>query len=578
MRSNEARKMSPESGSDPERKPRLIDKMVEESPEAKAESAGDRFAADAGEFMRLQDRAVEKALELSKLEDNPLGAKEQAKAALEKEMSSIQRSIDAVADKYGAGTEDFVADAMTMKDLDAQMAQKKARIKELNGIKETMNFPGGERGLSFELDYLTDQVVDLSSKMGEIKGGYNAKEKIGKKELASLTGAEIDSFVNGAIKENPFADLKDEEIDAALESLDQPILLTKEMQKKPEQNAEYTDAIEGAKSVDDLKIVINHMGAIAGTGGKKYESGDLMAKIDHAMVFPSLLGEITRTNGLREKVRELIKHDRENAEAKKAFEDARVREKLGPMIDEELAEGAPAAENGKKPLEAEGFDAKDEKWFAQGKEISAQHQRGEEWTMGKLPAETKDDAWQWADEMVEGSKDAPSKEEAQDLVEKNELPPEQKAAVMKDIAALKDRIKELEEGTFVYEGEHENMQVLKDSSPGIKDLEAKLREQYGLDADTLLEKKALSSVESFKIGLKGIFNRDFKRTLKAYEKKTREWSDSKQELADSEMLLSDPKAYAEKSARRLMRTMIVRANQNARNTTRPPGSPLGIRF
>ncbi|MEY4744087.1 MAG: hypothetical protein RL272_32 [Candidatus Parcubacteria bacterium] len=607
MRNAEARNMQPESksGPDSERKPRLIEGMVEETPESKTETAGDRFAADADAFNSLQERAVNKALELAKLEEGPLAANQDAKGALQKEMDSIQASVDAVADKYGEGTEDFVADALAKRDLEAQLAQKTARIKELNGIKESMNFPGGERGLSFEINYVTDQLGEILGKIDALKKGYDAKEAAAKKDLASISDSEIDAFVDGAIKENPFAGLKDEEIDGALSTLDEPILLTPEMQKKPKQSAEYTDAIHAVNSIDDLKVVINHMGAIEGTGGRTYSAEELMTKIDHAARFPVLLGEITRTNGLREKVGELIKAQRENEEAKRAFESEQRREKIEKMIEETLAEGgggpteigdmplAAGLEQRKEPTMSDAdfdkalkalpdtsaagksrgahdakIDALAEKWFAEGEAMSEAHARGE----------TPDEWTEVQDDWIVAAEAAPSKEEVADVVEKNELSPERRALVEKDIAVLKARIKELEEGVYTYEqGASESVQIRKDLAPGIKDVEAKLREQFGIDADTLMEKKALSPVESFKFGLKGLFNRDFKKTMKMYEDMTREWSEAKQELAENEMLLRDPQGYAERSARRLMRTLLVRANQAARAKPQS-GSPFNMRF
>jgi len=569
--------------------------MVNETPETKAETPGEMFAGDAGDFNRLQDRTVDKALELSKLEDNPLASPE-AKAKLQKEMADLQLMIDAVVESY-PNVEDFVADAMSMRDLETQLVQKQARVKELNLLKETMNFPGGERALSFELDYVTDQVVDLNRKMDSLKKGYDAKEKVAKQDLAGLTGPEIDAFVDGALKENHFAGLKDEEIDAALSGLEQPILLTPDMMKKPEQSAEYTDSIAAAKSVDDLKIVVDHMGTVEGTGGKKYSSQELMQKIDNAMIAPILLGEITRTNGLRDKVRELIKMHRENAEARDKY----MQERIGGMIDEELAKAGPQPEMGAQPLNAAEFeqpkaesrgvsitpesharavesmkkakeaatDKMEQDFFNKGEEMNEVHVRGEEYQ------ETID----VQDEWILDEQDAPSKAEVKDVVEKNELSPERKAMVEGEIRKLENQIYDLEAGAEYVERDEKGKITGVDHRPGMKELETKLREKYGLDADTMMEKKALSPLEGLKLGLKGLFSRDFKRTMQMYEQRMNEWSDAKQRLEEAKMELRDPRGYAEAMSRRYMKTMLLRAKQSARSSgPRAGSSPLGMRF
>lgn len=594
MSSAEARRMSPEEQSAPksERKPRVIEEMVRETPEAKAETPGEMFAADANDFMRLQDRSVDKALELSKLEDNPLASPE-AKAKLQKELDDLQAMIDGVVEGY-PDTEDFVADAMAMRDLEVQMAKQKGRVKELNAIKETMNYAGGERMLSLDINFAADKVVELSRKMDQLKQGYDAKEKVAKENLAGLTGAEIDAFVDGALKENHFADLKPEEIDAALEGLEQPILLTPDMMKKPEQNAEYTDAIAAAKSVDDLKIVIDHMGDINGTGGKNYSRKDLSAKIDHAMIAPILLGEITRTNGLRDKVRELIKMHRENEEARDKY----MQERISGMIEEELASAGPQPDKGAEPLNADDLetpkpesrvsitpeshakavesmkkakeaasDKMEQDWFAKGDEMNEVHARGEEYQ------ETID----VQDEWILDEQDAPSKEEVKDVVEKNELSPERRAVVEAEIQKIENQIYDYEAGAEYIERDDAGKVTGVDHRPGMKELEAKLREKYGLDADTMMEKKALSPLEGLKLGLKGLFSRDFKRTMQMYEQRMNEWSDAKQRLEEAKMELRDPRGYAETMSRRYMRTMLLRAKQSA-STPRTGGSPLGMRF
>ncbi|HTM68401.1 MAG TPA: hypothetical protein VL426_03820 [Candidatus Binatia bacterium] len=529
MSKAEARREAPQEQPESEHKPKLIDEAVSEAPEMEPASG---FMADADEFNRLQERAVNKALELDKLEDIPVGAKEQAQASLQKEMESIQGSIDKVVGKYGADAEDFVADAITKRDLETRIAAKRAELEKLSKI-EGINYRGGSRLKDMEKSALMEQLADLHAEQAELlsRQAMEVSDSMlaegAKLDLAEMTDKDIENAVD-AIRANPFEDLKDSEIDAVVEDLDGPVIeVTDEM--LADQAKE--DTVNAVSSFDDLKIVLDHMKTVKGSGGKEYSAAELSKLIDQARVAPVLLGEITRANGLRDKVRELIRAERENEDAKKEH-DAEETEK--------------------------GF-------FKKGEAMSEAHARGEEY----------EEVLEVSDDMILSDEQV-SAEEVKDLVEKNELSPERKAGLEKEVKALRDEIGRLEAGRFVYEGP-ENMQVLKDIEPGIWQLEASLKEQTGLSADDLMEKKVMSSMARFKLGVKSLFNPTFKKTMQMYEERTREWADAKDRLASAELELRDPQGYADLMQKRLMKTMLLRAKQ-AQSPRSSSGSPFNMRF
>lgn len=87
----------------------------------------------------------------------------------------------------------------------------------------------------------------------------------------------------------------------------------------------------------------------------------------------------------------------------------------------------------------------------------------------------------------------------------------------------------------------------------------------------------MSPLARMKLGVKSLFNRNFKKTMQMYEERTREWSDAKDRLVSAELELRDPQGYADVMQRRFMRTMLLRAKQGM-SSSGPKGSPLGMRF
>jgi len=74
----------------------------------------------------------------------------------------------------------------------------------------------------------------------------------------------------------------------------------------PAENELGLAALRNATDIDSLKAAVKTLGKIEGRQGQEYPADELNELIDQAVKFPVLLNRITRANGLREKVGELI--------------------------------------------------------------------------------------------------------------------------------------------------------------------------------------------------------------------------------------------------------------------------------
>lgn len=609
MRSAEARKM-PEGSENPEseRRPKLIESAGQEQMESKAETAGATFAADADEFVRLQDRAVNKALELSKLEDNPLGAgQEQAKASLQKEMDSIQRSIDSVVDKYGDGAEDFVSDAMTRHDLETQIAAKKQKLAELNKMTDFTNYPGGRRGADAEMDWLADKVVELSKKSGDLERARDTQAKLGKAEFAKVSNDDIEALVQRI--DNPFAGLKDEEIDAALSTMEagamerthvdksgkelsevevslreiqemhkqdmaekaqmsketaEALEMAKEASAEALREKELESAISSANSVEDLKAALEKAGTVTRSDGKAYDNAELSKMIDFAAEAPVVLGMVTRKHGLRDKLRSLVS---------------------GMWKREEPVLLTPDMMK-KKP----GFTEAEEAFFAKGEQMSKDNAEGwqevedHEIIDVKFPDLTDEEVDAAFAKAESGALERRAVESA---LEKNELAPEQKEALQHDLVRLSNELFSLQKGIELRIEDPISGKEHWEYRPGIEELEKQLAE-YGVDVNALdkaknddemaaIMKKESSFGSTLKRGLKYLLSPGYRKTMDLYERRVAEIADVEDQIGQTKLMMENPQKAAEESQRRYMRTMLLRAKRAA-SQPRTGGSPLNMRF
>ena len=611
MRSAEARKM-PEGANGPEseRRPKLIESAGQEQMESKAETAGAAFAADADEFVRLQDRAVNKALELSKLEDNPLGAgQEQAKASLQKEMDSIQRSIDSVVDKYGDGAEDFVADAMTRHDLEKQIAAKKQKLAALNKMTDFTNYPGGQRGADAEMDWLADQVLELSRKSGDLERARDAQAKLGKAEFAKVSNDDIEALVQRI--DNPFAGLKDEEIDAALSSMEagamerthvdksgkelsevevslreiqemhkqdmaekaqmaketaEALEMVKETSAEALREKELESAISSAESVEDLKAALDKAGKVSRSDGKVYDNAELSKMIDLASEAPVVLGMVTRKHGLRDKLRSLVS---------------------GMWKREEPVLLTPDMKK-KKPESS--FSEAEEEFFAKGEQISKDNAEGwqeveDHEIIGVSFPDLTDAEVDAAFAKAESG--ALERRAVESALEKNELAPEQKVALQHDLVRLNNELFSLQKGIELRIEDPISGKEHWEYRPGIEELEKQLAE-YGVDVKAIekaknddemaaIMKKETSMATTLKRGLKYLLSPGYRKAMDLYERRVAEIADVEDQIAQTKLMLENPQKAAEESQRRYMRTMLLRAKRNA-TPQRSPGGPFTMRF
>ncbi|MFA6604250.1 MAG: hypothetical protein WCT10_05475 [Patescibacteria group bacterium] len=85
-----------------------------------------------------------------------------------------------------------------------------------------------------------------------------------------------------------------------------PLEALREVAGQPAENELGLAALKNAASVDSLKSAVKTLGRIKDERGKSYSADQLNEMIDRAIKYPILLNTLTRANGLREKVRELI--------------------------------------------------------------------------------------------------------------------------------------------------------------------------------------------------------------------------------------------------------------------------------
>lgn len=64
--------------------------------------------------------------------------------------------------------------------------------------------------------------------------------------------------------------------------------------------------IKAAPDAEALRAIVAELGVVRGSQGKLYTAEELLEHIDNALRVPELANQVTRTLGLRDKVRELL--------------------------------------------------------------------------------------------------------------------------------------------------------------------------------------------------------------------------------------------------------------------------------
>lgn len=72
-------------------------------------------------------------------------------------------------------------------------------------------------------------------------------------------------------------------------------------------DAEAVEArIKAAPDAEALRAIVTELGVVRGSQGKLYTAEELLEHIDAALRVPELANQVTRTLGLRDKVRQLL--------------------------------------------------------------------------------------------------------------------------------------------------------------------------------------------------------------------------------------------------------------------------------
>ena len=279
-----------------------------------------------------------------------------------------------------------------------------------------------------------------------------------------------------------------------------PIDALREAAGQPPENELGLSALRNASDVDSLKAAVTTLGRIESDKGKVFSAAEINERIDQAVKFPVLLKFVTRANGLRDKVRELI--------------DASRKEQQAELKADYAAEVAKS------------------------------------------------------DDLT-----APEKKEAAAIVEKNELPPERRAALEAEIAMLQNQLFDIQKGAILIDKET-GKEVDK---PGLEELEKKLA-SLGVNADELLEKKAVSGWERFKFGLKALVKPELDRTLKQYQERLSDRIEAQDNLQLARLELKNPRKYAILMQQRLIRTLGASASIRARQNSSSGTGVLTMKF
>jgi hypothetical protein len=156
-------------------------------------------------------------------------------------------------------------------------------------------------------------------------------------------------------------------------------------------------------------------------------------------------------------------------------------------------------------------------------------------------------------------REKPTAAEIKEVLEKNELTPERKAVLEDEVRLMEQKLFEVENGIELIDrktGKTENR-------PGLKELEGKFKQKFGLDLDEMAINKSVSRWDSFKIGLRSIFNREFRQTIRQYEERTEEYNRLKEDIELDRLHLENPKKYADIMDRRLMQLGMLNAKRRA---------------
>jgi len=208
---------------------------------------------------------------------------------------------------------------------------------------------------------------------------------------------------------------------------------------------------------------------------------------------------------------------------------------------------------------------------AEGKWKPAEKPKSEvEESLAELRQIEKDRVAREAAEKAAESEKPPTAAEVKDALKNNELTPERKAILEKELQRDEKRLQGIENGAELINETTGRIE----HKPGLKELESKFKQKFGLDLDEVAINKAVSHWNSFKIGLRSIFNRDFRQTIRQYEERTSEYNSLREDIDLTKLQIKDPKKYSDMMNLRLLKLGLLNAKRRA-NANRPANMGIG---
>ncbi len=212
MRHSEAARPQAEEVSSTEKPKFDIEKEAAAKAEAEAAAPASQFAQDVEAYRAIGNKLAKKEQEKMHVNEasEALGtgtrAAEQLGRAIDSEIADLNQKRDGMLAGYPDGGKSFLEGARAVDKLSGELAKKEAKLKELEGMKSYMDYPGGERGAKAEIAYLKEGVEKTKQ---DIQAVY---EK------------------NSGLERSP---------------AEEPILLTPEMRKKPVVESDLEQQITG---------------------------------------------------------------------------------------------------------------------------------------------------------------------------------------------------------------------------------------------------------------------------------------------------------------------------------------------
>jgi hypothetical protein len=191
-------------------------------------------------------------------------------------------------------------------------------------------------------------------------------------------------------------------------------------------------------------------------------------------------------------------------------------------------------------------------------------------SLAELRQIEKDRVAREAAEKAAEAEKPPTAAEVKDALKNNELTPERKAVLEKELRRMENQLFEIENGAELIDRETGKTE----NRLGLKELESKFKSKFGLDLAEMSEKKAVSRWASLKMGVRSLFSRDYRQTVRQYEERTKEYNDMREDIDLTKLQIKDPKKYSDLMNLRLLKLGLVNAKRRA-SANRPANMGIG---